>query len=425
MIAILGALTALLALALAPFFLLMGAVLAAAVLDRLMRPWFQPSNGPAPRFLLVIPAHNEEALIAGTVQGCLAVDYSHDLFTVHVIADNCSDQTAARAREAGARVYERFDPNLKSKGHALESFFATIPEAHHETGTYDAAVLVDADTEVDPQLLHVFADSLYRGQDWVQAYYTVSNADVSWRTRLMTYAFSLANGVWMRGLDRLGLSVGLKGNGMCFARRGLIRFPWKAYGLVEDMEFALMLRSAGERVHFRPEAVVRGEMVSQGGPAAESQRIRWEAGRRDLRTKFRRTLLQSSHLGPIRKLIYLIDLAFPPLGLLVIQTAVLTGLVAAWIGMRAYRGVSDPTPDWLGNALVGVWLLDISLLGLYLLSPFLVMRLPVRYLGALLAAPAYLAWKMVRVMGRKPRSWVRTPREASIKTATQRPEETL
>ena len=98
----------------------------------------------------------------------------------------------------------------------------------------------------------------------------------------MSLAFSLCNGVLPWGQERLGLSVGLKGNGMCFSRRGLTRFPWKAYGLVEDAEFSLMLRLAGERVHFLPEARVFGEMVSGGGPAAASQRSRWEAGRRAL-----------------------------------------------------------------------------------------------------------------------------------------------
>ncbi len=278
--------SALAALALLPFYLLLATVLVAALAGRRDRPVPEAATGavtPRPRFLVVIPAHDEEALIAATVRGCRSLDYDPGRFAVHVIADNCSDRTAVRAREAGAIVFERSDTALKSKGHALESFFAAVPDARPGSSDYDAAVIVDADTRVDPDALNMFADALARGQDWVQAYYTVSNADASWRTRLMTYAFSLANGVWMCGLDRMGLGVGLKGNGMCFSRRGLARFPWKAYGLVEDMEFALMLRVAGEKVRFRPDAVVRGEMVSRGGPAAASQRLRWEAGRKSLR----------------------------------------------------------------------------------------------------------------------------------------------
>ena len=126
----------------------------------------------------------------------------------------------------------------------------------------------------------------------------------------MTYAFSMANGVWMRGLEGLTLGVGLKGNGMCFSSRGLRRFPWRAYGLVEDMEFALMLRSHGERVRFEPRALVFGEMVSKGGAGAVSQRRRWEAGRRSLPGKFAGPIARSAHLGVARKMAYLIDLYF-------------------------------------------------------------------------------------------------------------------
>ena len=166
---------------------------------------------------------------------------------------------------------------------------------------------------VDPGLLPAFDAGLAEGKDWLQGYYTVRNPDASWRTRMMTYAFSLANGVWMLGLERLGLGVGLKGNGMCFSSRGLRRFPWRAYGLVEDMEFALMLRARGERVRFLPEARVFGEMVSRGGPGAASQRRRWEAGRRALRGKFAGPLAGSESIGPYRKVMYLLDLFFPPL----------------------------------------------------------------------------------------------------------------
>ena len=200
----------------------------------------------------MIPAHDEEGAIGATVRSCRALDYDPGLFSIHVIADNCTDATAREAREAGASVVERSDPDLRSKGHALEYFFTRSPKAGPTPG-YDAAVLIDADTVVDPGLLKAFDRALGEGKDWVQGYYTVRNPDASWRTRMMTYAFSLANGVWMLGLDRLGLGVGLKGNGMCFSAAGLRRVPWKAHGLVEDMEFALMLRTRGERVRFEPD----------------------------------------------------------------------------------------------------------------------------------------------------------------------------
>jgi hypothetical protein len=329
--------------------------------------------------------------------------YDAERFSVWVIADNCEDGTAGAARLAGARVVERRDPSLRSKGHALEYFFTHVTEAQPESGGYDAVVLVDADTVVDPALLSTFSMSLAQGADWIQGYYSVRNPDASWRTQMMTYAFSLANGVWMLGLDRLGLSVGLKGNGMCFSRQGLRRFPWKAYGLVEDMEFALMLRTEGERVRFLPDARVFGEMVSRGGPGAASQRRRWEAGRRALRGKFAGPLIRSSHLGPVRKLLYLTDLVFPPLVSLAIGLGVATliHLAAALDGrFSAEAAMLLPIHALMVATLVG-----------FAFSPLVAVGLPVRYLSSLAMLPYYAAWKLAVAAGRGPSGWVRTPRE--------------
>ena len=386
---------------LVPFFGFLGLVLFAALLGRASTP--RSTSGRRWRFLIVIPAHDEEGVIASTVQSCRALAYPPELFSTWVIADNCTDDTAGAAREAGASVVERQAPDLRSKGHALEYFFSEIPEGRPGSG-YDAAVLIDADTVVDPGLLDAFGKALDLGQDWVQGYYTVRNPDVSWRTRLMTYAFSLANGVWMLGLERLGLGVGLKGNGMCFTSRGLGRFPWRAYGLVEDMEFALMLRTQGERVHFLPQARVFGEMVSRGGPGAASQRRRWEAGRRALRGKFAGPLARSRSIGVYRKVMFLLDLFFPPLVSLALGLAVASSMALAHL--------VGSGPDPLVTGLLAAHVAMAGLLSAYAVSPTIVMGLPLRYLGSLLALPYYATWKIAIAAGRGPRKWVRTPRES-------------
>jgi cellulose synthase/poly-beta-1,6-N-acetylglucosamine synthase-like glycosyltransferase len=386
---------------LAPFFAFLGLIVTAALLGR--RPGWAPSSGGRSRFLIVIPAHDEAGVIASTVRSCRELAYPRELFSIWVIADNCTDATAGEAGEAGASVVERFDPALRSKGHALEYFFSRVDEGRPDSGGYDAAVLIDADTWVDPGMLTAFDAGLAEGMDWIQGYYTVRNPDASWRTRMMTYAFSLANGVWMTGLERLGLGVGLKGNGMCFSARGLRRSPWRAYGLVEDMEFALMLRARGERVRFLPEARVSGEMVSRGGPGAASQRRRWEAGRRALRGKFAGPLARSGSIAAYHKIMYLLDLFFPPLVTLAL------GLAAA--SSIAIVAATASGPGAMTGGLLATQGVMASLLVLYALSPSMVMRLPARYLASLLALPYYAAWKLAVAAGRKPQGWVRTPRE--------------
>ena len=355
----------------------------------------------ATRFLFVVPAHDEAGVIAITVASCRAVDYDPARFGIAVIADNCTDETARIAAEAGATVVVRVDDARRSKGFALEDFFLAAP-GDPRFRDADAYVLVDADTSADPGLLRAFDRSLRRGDDFIQGYYTVRNADASWRTRLMTYAFALANGVWPAGLDRLGLGVGLKGNGMCFRAAALRRFPWRAHGLVEDMEFAWHLRLGGERVRFQPAAVVYGEMVSRGGAGAASQRQRWERGRQELRGSFRRDL-RRSRLGTVARLGYGLDLDFPPLSRLVAALGLVSLVVVA------ARLLAGPGPTQLAG-LIGVatwWMVFFS----YLVSPFLVMGLPLRYASSLLHAPYYIAWKATLGRLKKPAGWIRTPRE--------------
>src|SRR5262245_4713840 len=66
-----------------------------------------PSSKPTHSFAIVIPAHNEEAVLAGTLQSCADLDYPRSKVQVHVIADNCSDRTAAVARDLGVECWER------------------------------------------------------------------------------------------------------------------------------------------------------------------------------------------------------------------------------------------------------------------------------------------------------------------------------
>ncbi|MFO0959101.1 MAG: glycosyltransferase family 2 protein [Isosphaeraceae bacterium] len=384
-----------------PFFAYLGLVALAAILGR-RRPVAEIPP-PSPLLAIVVPAHDEEAGIASTVASCLASEYPPDRFRVHVIADNCGDATAARAREAGAVVFERSDPDRRSKGYALETYFESTAAPWAGAG-YDAAIIIDADSTIDPGLLRACAVALASGCDWAQAYYTVRNPDASWRTRLMTYAFALFNGVLPMGQDRLGLGVGLKGNGMMFSARGLARFPWKAYGLVEDAEFALMLKAAGERVRFLDDARVYGEMVSTGDRAV-GQRRRWEAGRRALRGRFFAPLARSPRLTLGRKTFYLVDLCMPSL----LSMAAGLGLSSlihplAWFWPELSRASAMLAP-W--HAAMGISLV------MYATAPFRALGLPLNYLKILVYLPWYAVWKVARVGRRPPGGWERTRREPS------------
>ena len=150
---------------------------------------------PALRFAVVVPAHDEACGIADTVTSLRALDWPQDRFSVTVVADNCSDDTAARALSVGALVLERHDTSLRGKGYALAYAFDRLMQE----GWADAMVVIDADTRADANLLSALAVRISAGEQVLQAHYGVLNPSASWRTRLMTIALSAFHTVRSRG----------------------------------------------------------------------------------------------------------------------------------------------------------------------------------------------------------------------------------
>ena len=342
------------------------------------------------RFDVVVPAHDEERGIPRTVQSLLATDYAPELRRVLVVADNCADSTAARAAAAGARVLVRDDPARRGKGRALAFAF----ERSLADGFADAIVVVDADSIVSPNLLSAFAARLERGALAVQAGASVLNRDDSCRTRLMALALTLFNGVRSLGRENLGLSCGLRGNGMCIATAALLAHPYEAFSLVEDLEYGIELARAGVRVRYAAEAAVASEIVSSSGAAA-SQRRRWEQGRAGLA---RRLIVPVLRDALARRSLLLFDVAadllVPPLSSLVLM--LVAGLVAALL-------VSAPSWPWLAG---------LALVAVYLARGWSLSGLGASGLRALAWAPLYVVWKLCTVSRAAPREWIRTAREA-------------
>jgi 1,2-diacylglycerol 3-beta-glucosyltransferase len=358
-----------------------------------------PRVAPRLKFDVIVPAHNEEAGIARTVTNLSALDYPAALRRILVVADNCSDATADRAREAGATVLVRHDTEKRGKGFALAHAF----ERSLSDGFADAVVVVDADTEVSPHLLHSFGLRLEAGAHAVQAHYGVMNPNASWRTRLMTIALALFHKVRSLGRERLGVSCGLRGNGMCFTHAVIRQVPHDAFSIVEDLEYGIRLGRAGHRVHYAWEAEVLGEMVSSE-KAARSQRRRWEGGRWAMTKQFGVPLLGEALRKRDGVLLDLaMDLLVPPLSYVVLGA----------VGLSVAAGVLSVLGGWAPlSAAAGAFC--VASLGLYVLRGWWVSGMGARGLLDLMAAPFYVVWKvwlMVAGPRDKKGEWVRTTRE--------------
>lgn len=381
-----------------PVLLAAGYLAALAVLARRRAP--PPATAPRLRFDVVVPAHDEETTIAETVRSLLGLEYPRPLYRVLVVADNCDDRTAERAERAGARVLVRRDAERRGKGHALAYAFDHVLA----DGFADAVVVVDADTVADANLLSAFAARFADGARAIQARYGVRNAGSSWRTSLMALALGLFHVQRSMARERLGLSCGLRGNGMGFTCALLRAAPHRACSIVEDMEYGLALGLAGHRVHYADEARVFGEMPSTGA-AARSQRRRWEGGRFALARRQVPALLA---LGLGRRDPMLLDLALdlivPPLAYLALASVAGT----VWSGLAFLYGFGGPAPLLL-------WSASLACLLVYVARGWALSGVGSRGLVGLAGAPFYLLWKASMLFERtRPveEDWVRTSREA-------------
>jgi 1,2-diacylglycerol 3-beta-glucosyltransferase len=375
----------------------------------------------APPLLLavVVPAHNEELVLAGTLASLTVQSYPPDCFQIVVVADNCTDGTAAIARLHGASVLERSSQTERGKGYALNHAIAHLLA---QPLVADAFIIVDADTVAAPDFLRRMSARISQNQDprgfgaW-QGRYGVLNSGDGWRAALMTAAFDLVNYVKPLGRDRLGLSAGLKGNGMAFTAPLAAALPWPGGSLTEDLDYGLELaRRFNLRVQYVPEARVQAQMPATASQAA-SQRKRWEQGRFGL---VRERALPLLGEGMRRRSSLLLDAAWD---LLTPPLAELGALSLAFFGLTVFGRAAHLLPHpafWISASLFG-------LLGLmvYVLGGLRVAGAGREAYAALLRAPFYAAWKIALLLtGRKPakntaEEWVRTERHALSPNLTE------
>ena len=348
-----------------------------------------------PELIVLVPAHDEELHIEGTVASLLAAAYPASRREVVVIADNCTDATARLAGAAGATVWERVAPDDRGKGQALAWAIARV---RAERPQAQGIVVVDADCRVSANLLTALGSALARGADAAQAEYRVANAEASATAALRFAGFALFNRVRPRGKERLGLSVGLLGTGMAFPLRTLDAVPWEAFSVTEDREYHLRMVASGRRVRFAPHATVLTD-APVGEAAAAVQQTRWETGNVELALRWAPPLLRAGLAVRDRQRLHTgLELLVPPLSLIV--TPVAACLVAAPV-------LRDRA---LGRAAVTV----AGAQGAYVMGGLASSRAPGAVYAALARAPLLIARKLGQYLriagGGGATDWERTQR---------------
>jgi cellulose synthase/poly-beta-1,6-N-acetylglucosamine synthase-like glycosyltransferase len=381
--------------------LAVGAVLA-RLRERARRKSARPEQ--AGHLVFVVPAHDEERDILATVEGLLALADADS--SIHVIADNCSDQTATVVRalmaEAAGRdgrpvqLWERNDPSKRAKGFALEWALPQIFAWSDGRGTPAAFVcVIDADAALTPGSVQRARQGFETGEAVLQSEYLFGEG-LGLKAKIMQIASAA---IIVRGLGRsyFGTSDTLKGNGMWFRRSVLEQIPWCAYSLAEDLEYTMLLHRAGYRVHVLAGSGVGGRLAATH-EGENTQRLRWEGGRWAVVKAELGKLARAALRSPsARNLDIVAELVVPPLGLLVSLQALLLGVLlfvpgSAWVVVAA---------GWV-------------MLGAVVVASVPIAGLPLRLLGALFYVPFYVLWKLLLLprtfAASRSKRWVRTAR---------------
>ena len=226
------------------------------------------------KFMAVIPAHNEEAVIKNLVDSLTAQNYPKELYDIYVIADNCTDATAEIAKEAGATVLKRFDEQNKTKGHALNWF---IKQKIEENADYDALCVFDADNIVDKNFLKNMNKKLCQGEEVVQGYRDIKNPTDSWIAGGYAIFYWMMHRFYHLARYNLGLSPLLNGTGFMVKFDLLKPHGWQTITLTEDIEFSLINIAQGRKLGWAVDAIVYDEQPTTF-KASWSQRSRWTVG---------------------------------------------------------------------------------------------------------------------------------------------------
>ena len=374
------------------------AVLAVELLAGVLAPGRKAArlpDGPRHRAVILMPAHNEAAGIATTIERLHpALD---DHIRLLVIADNCTDDTAAIARAAGAQVVERQDAAARGKGHALAFGREQLRDAPP-----DCLVVLDADCEIAAADLRLLVETACARQRPVQSRYLLrARPDDGAMTQISNFAFLVKNLVRQRGVTALGAPTILGGTGMAFPWPLIARAPLATSHLVEDLVLGIDFARKGQGPVYLEAAATWSDPASQKDTL--TQRTRWEHGYVD--TALRHGLpLFFTGLVRLRP-----GLAWHGLHLLVAPLAM---LMSASLGALAVAGLlvpagASPVPALVLAALIG-------LVALLLMLAWARDGREMVRLGTLARIPLYLVWKLpvyLRLVGKREQQWVRTKRE--------------
>lgn len=253
---------------------------------------FKKSNfdhKPKTKFVVVIPARNEEKVISSTIESLRKISYPLDLYDLIVVADNCTDKTAFLAKKSGAKVFVRNDLTKRSKAHALKWLFENEKFIN---SNYDAVCILDADTVLEKDFLLVMDKEISDGHEIIQGRLGSINPYESFTSGFMTVLASVENRLWYLPQATRKRSGFYIGTGACITFDRIKKTGWNINTLVEDAEFSIQSVLMGGFVRYCDNARYYVEQVNDLKQLWKQQR-RWRTGQLDCLKRYFKPLIKN------------------------------------------------------------------------------------------------------------------------------------
>lgn len=222
---------------------------------------------------ILICARNEENVIADLLHSIQNQTYPQNHFMTFVMADNCTDRTAQIAKENGATVYERHDPEHVGKGYALERLLKEIEKEHGDR--FDAYIVIDADNILKEDFIEQMNLSYCKGDRIIAGYISSKNFDSNWLSAGYSLFLLYKDRFLNNARNTLGTGCAINGTGFLFDRK--LIGEWDYHTLTEDIELSVDQACKHHRIAYCDKAVVYDEQPTSLRQSF-IQRSRWAKG---------------------------------------------------------------------------------------------------------------------------------------------------
>ena len=308
-------------------------------------------------FAVLIPARNEESVIATLMDSLEKLDYPKDCFDTYVLLHNCTDNTEEIVQSYGARTIRR-GAEMKTKGEVLKSVFDELNE-HEEI---DAYVIIDADNAISPNFLTEVNKAVVGGAQVIQGRRTGRNSRNTWVAGCYEIYYRMQNAFYNRPRIGIRCSAAVNGSGWAVTKDVIQMNGFDVKTIAEDIEYTSICALDGLRITYLSNAISADQFVSHLR-LSMTQRVRWTYGMFQCIRLYEGKLLRQAFRGSFEAL----DLSL--VNLMLISTfysliLIPTGFLSLWEFFPLQEWLSIPLWAWFLIYLV------VGVVGYYIFTCF-------------------------------------------------------